>query len=203
MGIVSNPEVVYPGNITALAMGILQCTAPEMLKPESSGLEHTNPTEKSDIYVFGMAMYEVSTTGRISTIVINSSVQVTQFQPFPQECVSTIIGNAVSGVRPTRPAGTNKWLSNDVWDIISQCWYPEWDAWPNVSTVITILNDSANLVKGKLEGALPKLMIAGKMKAHAKSLFLQYFFCVSPFEIYDISVETQAGFALQEKQRDV
>ena len=34
--------------------------APELLNPRGFGLEDGNPIEKSDVYAFGMVMYQVS-----------------------------------------------------------------------------------------------------------------------------------------------
>ena len=137
----SDPDVVDFCNRPAPVMGNLPYTAPEILRPEVFGLENGGQTEKSDIYAFGMTTYEVSATDCASIMVTNDSVQViTQLQPFPQETIGEIIENALKGVGPKRPEGTNKWLSDDVWDIISRCLYPKWDARPDAGTVRNTLN---------------------------------------------------------------
>lgn len=44
------------------AVGTLRWTAPEILDPESFGLEHAVATLETDVYSFGMVMWEVSIT---------------------------------------------------------------------------------------------------------------------------------------------
>lgn len=42
------------------AVGTLRWTAPEILDPESFGLEHAVATLETDVYSFGMVIWEVS-----------------------------------------------------------------------------------------------------------------------------------------------
>ena len=121
--------------------------APELLKPEGFGMENDNPTEKSDVYAFGLVTYQVSVMYYISTMVIDCNVQVvTGEQPFPGAKEDVIICCVVAGERPSRPPGPNEWVSDDVWNFIARCWSPTWDGRPDVDFVMNALNDAADVV---------------------------------------------------------
>ena len=72
---------------------------------------------------------------------------VTGEQPFPGAVDGMIIYNIVAGVRPARPPGPDKWVSDSVWDFISRCWSPSWDGRPDVNFAINALNDAADAVE--------------------------------------------------------
>lgn len=42
-------------------VGTPRWMAPELLVPEEYGLAHSNPSKQSDVYAFGMVIYEVRT----------------------------------------------------------------------------------------------------------------------------------------------
>ena len=44
--------------------------APELLDPSGFGLKNSNPTKKSDIYAFGVVIYQVSNPCFISSTAI-------------------------------------------------------------------------------------------------------------------------------------
>ena len=58
--IVSDPNAVDPGCTTSPSLGTIRYMAPELLDPTGFGLKNNNPTEKSDMYAFGMVTYQVS-----------------------------------------------------------------------------------------------------------------------------------------------
>ena len=53
----------------------------------------------------------------------------------------------VIGERPSRPAGPNEWLSDDVWNFVSRCWSASWDERPDVNFAINALNDAADAIE--------------------------------------------------------
>ena len=67
-------------------------------------------------------------------------------QPFPG-VRHTIIGNIVTGARPPRPPGSNEWISDNVWNLISRCWSTFWDVRPGASLVVNALSDAGDLVE--------------------------------------------------------
>ena len=68
-------------------------------------------------------------------------------QPFPGAVDGVIIFNVVTGERPVRPPGSDKWVSDDVWNFVSRCWSPSWDGRPDVNFAINALNDAAHAVE--------------------------------------------------------
>ena len=148
MAIVSDPNTVDPGSTTSPSAGTVRYMAPELLNPSGFDLKNSNPTKKSDIYAFGMVTYQVSPTCCISTVVINGSVQVlTGQQPFPGAKDGVIIYNVVTGERPSRPPGSNEWVSDDVWNFISRCWSSSWDGRPDVDFAIGALDEAADSIE--------------------------------------------------------
>lgn len=53
-------------SISSLPVNHVRYLAPEVLNPSAFGLKNGIATKKSDIYAFGVLMYEVSTTSRAS-----------------------------------------------------------------------------------------------------------------------------------------
>ncbi|KAF9648297.1 kinase-like protein [Thelephora ganbajun] len=131
VAIISDPNTVEPGNTTSPSVGTVRYMAPELLNPSGFDLKNSNPTKKSDIYAFGVVTYQV----------------ITGQQPFPGVKDSVIIYNVVTGERPSRPPGTNEWVSDDVWNFISRCWSPSWDGRPDMNFAMNALNDAANAVE--------------------------------------------------------
>lgn len=43
-------------------VGTVRWMAPELLVPEEYGFEHSHPSKESDVYAFGMVIYEVRET---------------------------------------------------------------------------------------------------------------------------------------------
>jgi serine/threonine protein kinase len=124
--------------------------APELLNPSDFGLKSSNPTKKSDIYAFGMTVYQVSNAFFISSTAINGAIQViTEQQPFPETEDGMIVYNVVTGERQGRPLESNEWVSDDVWNFISRCWSPSWDGRPDVNFAMNALNDAADAVEAR------------------------------------------------------
>jgi hypothetical protein len=122
--------------------------APELLNPFGFGLKNSNPTKKSDTYMFGVVTYQVGNGFFLSGTATKGSIQVTTGQqPFPGAKDGVIIYKVVTGERPGRPPGPNEWLPDDVWDFISRCWSPSWDGRPDANFAMHALNDAADAVE--------------------------------------------------------
>ena len=148
--IISDLNVVEPGSATPLPVGIVRHMAPELLNPSGFNLKDSNPTMNSDIYAFGVVTYQVSIICRTLAITINFIAQVTTGeQPFPGAKDGVVIDSVVMGERPSRPSNTNEWVSDDVWNFISQCWSPSWDGRPDLDFAINALNDAADAVEAR------------------------------------------------------
>ena len=74
---------------------------------------------------------------------------VTGEQPFRGAKDGVIIYSVVTGERPSRPSGSNEWVSDDIWNFISRCWSSSWDGRPEVDFAINALNDAADAIETK------------------------------------------------------
>ena len=120
------------------------------MNPSGFGVRDNHLTKSSDIYAFGMAMYQVSNPCFILGKVTEGRAQViTGEQPFPQAHAGMILYKVVAGERPDRPPGPNEWLSDDIWNFISRCWSQSWSDRPEVGLAIDALNSAAEAVEAK------------------------------------------------------
>jgi serine/threonine protein kinase len=58
MTIISDSLSVY-NTTTAQIRGTIRWMAPELLSPEDFGFDNCSPSRQSDVYAFGMVVYEV------------------------------------------------------------------------------------------------------------------------------------------------
>jgi len=101
--------------------GAIRWMSPELLYPESFGLNDARRTISSDCYALGMTAYEVL-SGCI---------------PFPRDGDPAIILKVLRGKRPERPRGAGgKWFTDGVWEILERCWEPEPGDRPSVNCVL-------------------------------------------------------------------
>jgi len=102
--------------------------SPEVLDPETFGLEDTHRTISSDCYALGMTAYEV----------------LSGYVPFPQDRDPTVILKVLRGKRPERPQGAEgEWVTDDVWGILERCWKPEPGDRPSVRRVLRRLKKAS------------------------------------------------------------
>ena len=81
--------------------------SPELIDPESFGLEKIRPTKESDCYALGMVIHEVL-SGRA---------------PFDPWKAPLVIQKVLQGERPRRPQGEGGTLFTDgIWKILELCW---------------------------------------------------------------------------------
>ncbi|KXN84991.1 Serine/threonine-protein kinase HT1 [Leucoagaricus sp. SymC.cos] len=104
--------------------GTLRWQAPELLEFELS-----EPTASADVYAFGSIMYEIF-TGQI---------------PFHEICQQVRVMKAIlEGKRPTKPVPIHpawtKWgLSEDIWELMEECWETEPEQRPVASKVVQLI----------------------------------------------------------------
>ena len=95
---------------TCVDNGSVRWMSPELLDPESYGLQKPQPTRESDCYALGMVAYEIL-SGR-SPYGINNSF--------------SILCEVLDGKRPERPEGeAGRLFAYGVWDVMELCWKPE------------------------------------------------------------------------------
>ena len=80
--------------------------APELLIPSSFGLENGNPTKRSDVYAFGVVIYQVSNSCSIAGTVTKDDTQaITGQELFPNAMKNDIVRyHVITGDRPDHPS---------------------------------------------------------------------------------------------------
>ena len=99
--------------------------SPELLDPDRSGLKNGRPTKHSDCYALGMVILEV----------------LTGEPPFPNYNGMVVMRKVIEGERPGRPQGEEEvWFTDDLWEILEQCWSPQPERRPTINAVLQCLN---------------------------------------------------------------
>jgi len=102
--------------------------SPELLDPDRFGLEDGRPTKHSDCYALGMVILEVL-SGK---------------PPFPNYNGFIIVRKVVEGERPGRPQGREEvWFTDDLWEVLGQCWSPQPERRPTIDTVLQCLESGS------------------------------------------------------------
>ena len=65
-------------------------------------------------------------------------------QPFSWATDRTTVREVVLGRRPSCPLDPNEWLLENVWNVVTWCWFPWWGGRPDASTVMHVLNGAAD-----------------------------------------------------------
>ncbi|KZT50794.1 kinase-like protein [Calocera cornea HHB12733] len=124
---------VFPGNMgneasqTSIARGNPRWMAPERLQPQNYGLDTSSSlTISSDIYSFGMVVYELF-TGRIPFYEVSNQLSI----PAMVE----------AGVRPSHPGeeAVQLGLSPIVWDMMQECWKEDYNTRPEGSRIVQMI----------------------------------------------------------------
>ena len=98
--------------------------SPEILDPDRFGLWDSRPTKQSDCYALGMVILEV----------------LTGMHPFPNYNNFIVTSKIVEGKRPGRPEGKEGvWFTNDLWEMLEQCWSPQPEGRPAIDVVLQCL----------------------------------------------------------------
>ncbi|KAJ3515568.1 hypothetical protein NLJ89_g1672 [Agrocybe chaxingu] len=119
--------VVHTPHITCSRSGVgsMRWMAPELLLPEAWGKTNAKPTFASDIFAFGMVIYEA----------YSGSV------PFPESNNHMAMMFILEGRRPARP----KDIANDHWILAEKCWKPDPSLRPTIDSVYAFIRDGIAL----------------------------------------------------------
>ncbi|KAI0723698.1 kinase-like domain-containing protein, partial [Fomitopsis betulina] len=120
--VIHDPDTIMSITPSPNAVGTLRWTAPEILDPESFGLEHAVATLETDVYSFGMVIWEV----------------FSGHTPYDEHRYdATAQWKILSGVRPERPPhATAMGLSDCVWNLIQRCWHVDRHMRPAADTIV-------------------------------------------------------------------
>ena len=98
--------------------------SPELLDPVRFGRGDGRATGDSDCYALGMVILEVL-SGR---------------PPFSGDGDPIVIRKVIEGERPGRPEGKEEvWFTDDLWEILEQCWLPQPERRPAIDGVLQCL----------------------------------------------------------------
>lgn len=95
------------------------------LPPESLAQPHAKATAASDVYSFAMLCLELLTG-------------LPPFHNIPEEEVVPFIRNGTTPERPKTDT-SSRWLSNEVWDLLTGCRSQDPTSRPDMSSVVTTL----------------------------------------------------------------
>ena len=112
-----------PGNA-----GTTRWMSPELLDPDRFSPGDGRPTKHSDCYALGMVILEVL-TGKI---------------PFSNCSGLVVMRKVIEGECPGRPQGEEEvWFTNDLWEMLEQCWSPHPERRPTIDTILQHLEQGS------------------------------------------------------------
>ncbi|KAJ6589433.1 kinase-like domain-containing protein [Mycena capillaripes] len=101
--------------------GTYRWMAPELLAPNQFGRNASQATFESDVFAFGMVVYEILTGGNIP------------FHEKPSMAANLAI---LAGERPLRPPNT----SDNLWALANECWKQDPGTRPDFKSMVIALN---------------------------------------------------------------
>ena len=120
--IIPDPATIPPSS-QVVQGGSVRWMSPELIDPESFGLEKSNPTKSSDCYAFAMVIYE-TISGKL---------------PFHRYTDFTVPLKVMRGERPRREAE----FKDSVWEMLESCWSSNPDYRPSIEGVLRCLEAPA------------------------------------------------------------
>jgi len=114
--------------------------SPELLVPLKFGLTKSVHTLESDIYAFGLVIYQVCDRDHGYPLVAYVSQVLMGKLPFHGLRMAEIALKVVQGIRPTKPKnGSAIGFSNSLWSFVQRCWDDEVKLRPKVAEVVSQL----------------------------------------------------------------
>ena len=113
---------------TPKSAGTTRWMSPELLDPVRFGREDGRATKESDCYALGMVILEVL-SGKL---------------PFSGDSGLVVMRKVIEGERPGRPEGKEEvWFTDDLWEILEQCWLPQPERRPTIEAVLECLEQGS------------------------------------------------------------
>ena len=114
----------HTSSSTPKSGGTTRWTGPELLDPDRFGHGDGRMTKESDCYALGMVILEVL-SGK---------------PPFAGDSNLIVITRVINGERPGKPKGKEEaWFTDDLWEILEQCWLPRPERRPAIDVVLRCL----------------------------------------------------------------
>jgi len=122
--IIVSDSTYHTSSSTPGGAGTTRWMSPELLDPVRFGCEDGRATKESDCYALGMVILEVL-SGK---------------PPFSGDGGLIVMRKVIEGERPGRPEGKEGvWFTNDLWEILEQCWLPQLERRPAIEAIFQCL----------------------------------------------------------------
>jgi len=129
---------------TQLEGGTMTFMSPELLGPKKFGMENSRPTTQSDIYAFGLVIFQVCEKGRRYRLVTYIVQVLTGEIPFRSLGPVGFVYSVVEGLRPDKPENASAiGFSDSLWDFAQRCWDEDMGSRPQVEEVVVHLGVAA------------------------------------------------------------
>ena len=120
----------YTSSSTPKSAGTTRWMSPELLDPVRFGREDGRATKESDCYALGMVILEVL-SGK---------------PPFSGDGGFIVMRKVIEGERPGKPEGKEEvWFTDDLWEILEQCWLPRPERRPAIDAVLECLEQGSTV----------------------------------------------------------
>ena len=130
--------------------------APEQLVPSKFGCTDSVPTQRSDIYAFGLVIYQVRSQDRGYLSCTYTAQVLTGGIPFQGLRLGEIAMSVVEGGRPPKPENASDiGFSDSLWDFVERCWDGKLELRPNVTEVVSQLGGAAAAWNGVMAPHAP------------------------------------------------
>ena len=143
MTMVLDPD--HPMSCSAqLEGGTLMFMSPELLAPQNFGMKHSIPTPQSDVYAFGLVIFQVRGNDYGHKNRSSDIVQVLTGEiPFPGCGPVGFLFSVMGGLRPVKPNNApTVGFSDLLWAFVQRCWDANMKLRPEIAEVVEQLSKS-------------------------------------------------------------
>ena len=118
--------------------------SPELLAPQEFDAKSLTATQESDIYAFGLTIFQVCEEHGGYLLLAYTGQVLTGDIPFRGFGPTGYIFPVVKGIRPPKPEDAHDiGFSDSLWAFVQRCWDGDKDSRPRVAEVVTHLAEAA------------------------------------------------------------
>lgn len=120
--------------------GTLMFMSPELLLPPKFGLKISQPSPQSDVYAFGLVIFQVRRNGYGRWPPAHVAQVLTGEVPFRDHGAMGYVFSVVDGHRPVKPENAATiGFSDSLWDFVQRCWDAKAESRPEAAEVVSHL----------------------------------------------------------------
>ena len=136
--------------------GTTKFMAPELLVPSKYGSTDSAPTQKSDVYAFGLVIYHVRNQDRGYLSCAYTIQVLTGGIPFQDLRSGEIAARVVEGKRPPKPKNASGLgFCDSLWEFVERCWDGKPELRPRVTEVASRIGVAAAAWNGVMAPHAP------------------------------------------------